>query len=581
MHYSRVLEEYWKDRLLKFKAAGLNAVQTYVPWNFHETYPEIYNFSGNKDLEGFLQTAKEVGLYVILRAGPYICGEWEMGGLPSWLLTHQNISLRSSDPVYMKYVDRWMSVLLPKMAKWLYVNGGNIISVQVENEYGSYPACDREYLKGLHTIFRSHLGEDVVLFTTDGASDRYLKCGAYVELFYATVDFGGANAASDFKAQREVEPRGPLVNSEYYTGWLDHWGSPHSRVSPDDVAKGLDAILSQNASVNMYMFEGGTNFGFWNGANYPRYNSVPTSYDYDAPLTESGDPYVEKFAKISSVIENYCNCETHIPATRDKASYGKIMAVQYASLSASPQLYVKTVTDENVVSMEEMGQVSGFITYQTSFTPTRTGNISLMFEGVHDRALILINDVYYETIERASYGTDSISVSIPVTNGAKIDLMVFVENMGRINYGPGNDDRKGLIEKVTSDPVINFGDWSTKSLPLNNTDKVVYQSIDHAHPDRLPTQMAFYRFLVSVPENASSFDTYLDLTGWGKGVAFVNGFNIGRYWPAKGPQKSLYVPGSLLTSKSTNEIVLFEIDAAPCKILNNCHISLIDQLILV
>ena len=584
MHYSRTLKEYWRDRLLKFKAAGLNAVQTYVPWNFHETYPEMYDFSGDKDLEGFLQTAKEVGIYVIVRAGPYICAEWDMGGLPSWLLTHQNISTRTSDPVYMKYVDRWMSVLLPKVERWLYINGGSVITIQVENEYGSFPACDAQYLEGLHSIFRKYLGNDAILFTTDGPSQNMLKCGANPKLFYATVDFGGSNAETYFKAQREVEPQGPLVNSEYYVGWFDNWGSPHSIVSDDDAAKGLDVILSMNANVNMYMFEGGTNFGFWSGANHPGYDPITTSYNYDAPLTEAGDPSRDKFAKISTVIQKYCNCETHVPPTKDKASYGKIPAVHYATLSDNPQLYVRGVLGPDIVTMEEMGQVSGFISYTASFVQepysgNSSKNFSVIFEGIRDRALIFVNDVHYKTVERFPNTTDAndmVSVDLTISSKTVTKVMVFVENMGRGSNG--GSDIKGLIGPITTDPADINPYWLTESLPLNNTNLAVFIPIIPSLASKLPTQLAFFRFVFNV---TSSLDTYLDVTGWGKGVAFVNGFNIGRYWPTRGPQMTLYVPGSLLNSNDTNEIVLFEVDASPCRVLSNCYISLIDQMIII
>ncbi|XP_029460836.1 beta-galactosidase-like [Rhinatrema bivittatum] len=325
IHYFRVPPQYWKDRLLKMYMTGLNAIQVYVPWNFHEPQPGVYNFEGDRDIAAFLDVAADIGLLVILRPGPYICAEWDMGGLPAWLLQNRNIVLRSSDPAYLSAVASWLSQLLPKMEPRLYQNGGNIISVQVENEYGSYFACDYDYLRNLYKLFRSFLGDQVVLFTTDGNSDKELKCGTLQGL-YATVDFGPvSNVTQAFAAQRRFEAKGPLVNSEYYTGWLDYWGSNHSTSSTEKVAQGLYDMLKIGANVNMYMFEGGTNFGYWSGADYKnKYLPVTTSYDYDAPLSEAGDPTDKLFA-IRTVISKFRDIPYGpMPPATPKYAYGFI-----------------------------------------------------------------------------------------------------------------------------------------------------------------------------------------------------------------------------------------------------------------
>ncbi|CAL8238005.1 unnamed protein product, partial [Merluccius merluccius] len=334
IHYSRIPRVYWKDRLLKMYMAGLNTIQTYIPWNFHEPSPKQYIFNGDRDLEHFLQLAQDVGLLVILRPGPYICAEWDMGGLPAWLLKKTDIVLRSSDKDYIAAVDTWMSKLLPMMKPFLYQNGGPIISVQVENEYGSYFACDYNYLRHLSTLFRGHLGDEVVLFTTDGAGLLYLKCGA-IQGLYATVDFGpGSNVSAAFAAQRHAEPRGPLVNSEFYAGWLDHWGSQHSTVSTAIVAKSLNEILALKANVNLYMFIGGSNFGYWSGAN-SKYAPQTTSYDYDAPLTEAGD-LTDKYFAIRDVIKRYRKIpEGPIPPSMPKYAYGAVKMKKVQTVSSA------------------------------------------------------------------------------------------------------------------------------------------------------------------------------------------------------------------------------------------------------
>ncbi|KAJ8779001.1 hypothetical protein J1605_013235 [Eschrichtius robustus] len=300
LHYFRVPRVLWADRLFKMRMSGLNAVQFYVPWNYHEPEPGVYKFNGSRDLFAFLKEATLANLLVILRPGPYICAEWEMGGLPAWLLRKPKIHLRTSDPDFLAAVDSWFKVLLPKIHPWLYHNGGNIISIQVENEYGSYRACDMSYMRHLAGLFRALLGDKILLFTTDGPEG--LKCGSLQGL-YTTIDFGPGllskadNMTKIFALLRKYEPRGPLVNSEYYTGWLDYWGQNHSTRSVPAVTKGLENMLKLGASVNMYMYHGGTNFGYWNGADEKgRFLPITTSYDYDAPISEAGDPTPKLFA---------------------------------------------------------------------------------------------------------------------------------------------------------------------------------------------------------------------------------------------------------------------------------------------
>ena len=571
MHYSRVPSAFWKDRLQKFVAGGLNAVQTYVPWNFHETASGSYDFDGDKDIVTFIKTAQEVGLLVILRAGPYICAEWDMGGFPSWLLNEDKIVLRSSDQTYLKYVDRWMGVFLPMMKPLLYENGGPIITVQVENEYGSYYTCDKPYLKHLHDLFRSHLGNKVVLFTTDGDSEGYLKCGTDTSLFYATVDFGiTSDPSKNFAAQRQYEPHGPLVNSEFYTGWLDHWGQSHQRRDSSQVASSLDAMLKLNASVNMYMYIGGTNFGFWNGAN--EYLPVPTSYDYDAPLTEAGDPW-DKFTKIRDVIKNYRNVSGTVPSPAAKSAYGQVMATKFASLFDNHQLVMNEMTSDNPINMEKLGQSFGFINYTKVVSSDSSKMSDLTIHGCNDRASVYINSKLQGLVLRVHYDSDqSLNVSLPKGDSA---LTILVENMGRINYGSHINDKKGIVGGVTLDGKPLTGLWKSQPLPLNNTDMIIYKpiTIDIAHT--LPDSAVFYSFTFKISGTAN--DTFLDVTNWTKGVAYVNGFNIGRYWPHRGPQKTLYVPSSVLKSNSDNMLVLFEVDAAPCRAdVNKCMVMFTD-----
>ncbi|GAA6214800.1 beta-galactosidase isoform X2 [Lates japonicus] len=567
IHYNRIPRVYWKDRLLKMYMAGLNAIQTYVPWNYHEESPGRYSFSGDRDLEYFLQLAQDIGLLVILRPGPYICAEWDMGGLPAWLLNKKNIVLRSSDPDYIAAVDKWMGKLLPMLKPHLYQNGGPIISVQVENEYGSYFACDYNYLRHLTKLFRSHLGEEVVLFTTDGAGLNYLKCGSIQDL-YATVDFGpGANVTAAFEAQRHAEPHGPLVNSEFYTGWLDHWGSPHSVVSSAAVAKALNKILATGANVNLYMFIGGTNFGYWNGANSP-YGSQPTSYDYDAPLTEAGD-LTEKYFAIREVIKMYRKIpEGPVPPTTPKYAYGAVGMKKLQTISDALEklsfsgpvksMYPQTFTDLN--------QAFGYVLYRTTLPVTciKPTPLSSPLNGVHDRAYVSVDGVAVGILER----NKALTVNVTGTAGSQVEILV--ENMGRINYGKDINDFKGLVSNLTLGTETLTG-WTMYSLSI---DDAVSQGLlggkqptptDPPQPAPLSLP-AFYGGSFIIPDGIPDLpqDTYIKLPKWRKGQVWINGFNLGRYWPARGPQVTLFVPANILSTAAPNNVTVLELEEAPC-----------------
>ncbi|XP_067911216.1 beta-galactosidase isoform X2 [Heterodontus francisci] len=525
IHYSRVPRYYWKDRLMKMYMAGLNAIQTYVPWNYHETLPGKYDFTGNRDLESFLKLCNDIGLLVILRAGPFICGEWDMGGLPAWLLQKKSVVLRSSDPDYLQFVDRWMHVFLPKIRPFLYQNNGPIIAVQVENEYGSYFACDYDYLRHLLKLFRYYLGDEIVLFTTDGAGENYLKCGSLQGL-YATVDFGpGGNVTKLFQAQRYAEPHGPMVNSEFYTGWLDHWGRKHSVIKKETVAKSLDEILALGANVNMYMFEGGTNFGYWNGANSP-YLPQPTSYDYDAPLSEAGDP-TDKYFSIREVIGKY----KKLPA-------GPV-------LPATPKFAYGLIQVKKLQSVAELISLLSFSGPVKSVYPLTFVEMKQVFQGILER-----NNV----------------TSINVTGRAGSKLDILVENMGRINYGRDIRDFKGLVTNLTLASNILTG-WTIYSLNIDEAVASGYLSkVQRLTAPAEANVPSFYLGTFVIPNGIPDLpqDTYLKFPGWSKGQVWINGFNLGRYWPTRGPQITLYVPAHILSTSAVNNITVLELENAPC-----------------
>ncbi|WP_407673154.1 glycoside hydrolase family 35 protein [Paenibacillus alkalitolerans] len=543
MHYFRIVPEYWSDRLQKLKACGFNTVETYVPWNFHEPKPGQFRFDGMADIERFIRTAGDLGLFVIVRPSPYICAEWEFGGLPSWLLADPDMRLRCYDHKFLARVDAYYDVLLPRLKPLLCTNGGPIIAMQVENEYGSY-GNDARYLEYLRQGMIER-GMDVLLFTSDGPTDAMLQAGT-VPGTLATVNFGSGPRHA-FEKLREYQPDAPLMCMEYWNGWFDHWGDNHHTRDAADVATVFEEMLKENASVNFYMFHGGTNFGFYNGANCQQkdqYEPTITSYDYDVLLSESGEP-TEKFYTVREAISRYSNIgELKLPDPIGKKAYGRVAMSGQTALFSQLDRLSHAVRMTNPEPMEKLGQGYGFILYTTGISGPRE-NQELVVQEVRDRALVFVDGRYQGVLER---GNKDAAVSFAVRpEGAEISILV--ENMGRVNYGPYLRDMKGITEGVRHGFQFLF-DWTIRTLPLDDVSKLGYEP--------LGAQLApsFFRGTLHIDEHEPS-DTFLDMDGWTKGVVFINGFNLGRYWN-KGPQRTLYVPAPLLR-QGDNEIVIFEL----------------------
>ena len=564
---------------MKMKAGGLNAVQTYIAWNVHEPVHGQYNFEGDADLVSFIELANSVGLLVILRPGPYICAEWEFGGYPSWLLMkNTSIILRSMDnKQYLSYVESWMSVLLPKLKPLLYSNGGPIITVQVENEYGFYRACDLSYLQFLEQLFREYLGNDVILFSNNGGFEHALKCGTIPSL-YPTLDFGSqADPEKKFALVRKFAPKGPLVNSEYYPGWLDRWSIPHQTRPAEGVAKTFDKMLSMNASVNFYMYMGGTNFGFMNGAGYNGGNGLLpsiTSYDYDAPLTEAGDTTTKFHILRETIAKHEKIPEIPIPPNTTKFAYGKVQMAQLSTfLDVVPKLSSPhgPVNSTFPLTMEQIGQNYGFILYRTQI-PQQFAQSSVILNIsslVRDRAIIYVGKIRQATMFRHPKDLGAV-----LEVGAMLELDILVENMGRCNGG--HAEPKGILGNVTLNGAV-LVNWQIYPINLDNlfSETDAFSQPDSNDLVNMDNSFAPSFFYGEFPVN-SSYDTFLHLPGWSKGQAFVNGFNVGRYWPVIGPQVTLFVPANVLSLKQkTASVLLFELDEAPCKFPESCFVEFI------
>jgi len=542
VHYFRVVPEYWADRLLKLRACGFNTLETYVAWNRHEPRPGVFDFGGILDIERYLGLAQEQGLMAIVRPGPYICSEWDLGGLPSWLLADGNMQLRCAYQPYLDAVDRFLDALMPRLVPLQASRGGPIIAMQVENEYGSY-GSDKTYLAHLERGLRDR-GFEGLLFTSDGATDWMLEGGTLPHIL-KVANFG-SDPAGSFRKLREHQPEGPMMCGEFWAGWFDHWGEEHHKRDPEDAARCLDEMLAAGASASVYMFHGGTNFGFLNGANFSdRYEPTITSYDSDAALDEAGDP-TPRYHAFCRVVAKYAPLpDIEIPGPSPKAAYGRVELTSQARLFDNLGALAQPVERPCPDPMELVGQDYGFILYRTTVRGPREA-LPLVLQDVHDRAQVFVEGESRGIIERSGPQEEIVLGFEP----GEHTLEVLVENMGRINYGPLLHDRKGITRGVRLGNQFLYG-WTIWPLPLDDLSGLSFlPRTDLSGP-------AFYRGTFRVGEPR---DTFLATPGWTKGACFVNGFNLGRYWD-KGPQRTLYVPAPLLRP-GENEIIVFELHGA-------------------
>ncbi|WP_431277929.1 beta-galactosidase [Leifsonia poae] len=553
IHYFRVHPDNWADRIHKARLMGLNTIETYVPWNAHEPHPGEWDASGSLDLDRFLQAVADEGMYAIVRPGPYICAEWDNGGLPAWLFTDPAVGIRRSEPTFVaavgRYLDRVLSIVAPRQI----TEGGPVILVQVENEYGAYGA-DKDYLRIL-TDFTLDAGIVVPLTTVDQPQDDMLENGSLPEL-HKTASFG-SRSVERLATLRRHQPTGPLMCSEFWDGWFDHWGAHHHTTPFDQTAADLEALLDAGASVNLYMFHGGTNFGFTNGANDKGvYQPIVTSYDYDAPLDEAGNP-TAKYWAFREVLGKFTQLPDEVPAEAAPAP------VLRGSLTASVPLL--SVVDrlgewswvDDLPTMDSLGKYDGFVVYQTEIDMPEPAVLHL--GEVRDRAQVLVNGCRIGTLHRDHHDR---AITLAPSRGT---LTVLVEDQGRVDYGPRLGEPKGLIGPACLDGV-ELNRWGVLPVDLDSLEPVrdalaaaAALASDSASAERLGS-VAGPAFARGTFEIDDPTDLFLNTSRWGKGVVWVNGFNLGRYW-ARGPQRTLYVPGAVLVA-GVNEVIVLELDAA-------------------
>ncbi len=550
MHYFRIPREYWHDRLLKLKECGFNTVETYTCWNLHERREGEFDFTGNLDICAYIEEASALGLNVILRPGPYICAEWEHGGLPSWLLTYEGMELRCYDPVFLSKVSRYYDQLLPRIRPYLSTNGGSIFMLQIENEYGSY-GNDKKYMQAVLDIYLSH-GMDCLLFTSDGPTLTMLSGGS-MEGYLCVGNFG-SKPKENYETMKGFRHDQPFMCGEYWCGWFDHWGEEHHVRPAEEIVSDVRDFMEMGASFNFYMFHGGTNFGFMNGANYgEKFEPTVTSYDYNAPLNEAGDRTPTYYA-IRDEIARHLPVPPLTASDSEKASYGKLTLEECASLFDNINNISRAYPVVSPKYMEDIGQDLGYTLYSTRLTGPVDG-WELTLDSVHDRAQIFVDSELRAVAERWNKKSYKTGVWLPLAKGESVRLDILSENMGRVNYGSKIRDRKG-VRGVRFGQQYHFG-WDMYPLTMDDL-----SGLSFTHESSVP---AFYRGILNI--HSKPKDTFIRLDGFTKGFVKINGINIGRFNNPAGPQKTLYVPAPFLR-EGENEIIVFESDKVTSPTVN-------------
>lgn len=559
LHYPRIPRPYWEHRIRMCKALGMNTICLYVFWNVHEQSEGVFDFTGQNDVAEFCRLAQKNGMYVIVRPGPYVCAEWEMGGLPWWLLKKKDIRLREQDPYFMERVRLFEKEVGGQLAPLTIGRGGPIIMVQVENEYGSYGE-DKAYIAAIRDIVKEAFGgsdETVapacspspVFFQCDWASN-FTKNG--LDDLVWTMNFGtGANIDEQFRRLRELRPDAPLMCSEFWSGWFDKWGARHETRPATDMVAGIDEMLSKGISFSLYMTHGGTSFGHWAGANSPGFAPDVTSYDYDAPVNEYGMA-MPKYYELRKVMAKYA--EGRLPAVPRRPvpviSIPPFVLSEFAPLACGVDT---TVESRDTKTMEELGMGWGTVIYETRL-PELKGRSLLTIGDAHDYAQVFVNGNFIGSIDRIR--NEKTLVLPAAAAGGR--LTITVEAMGRINFGRAIKDYKGITGSVTitaedagHELTYNLKNWAISTLPDDYSTAARAFSVDSVSSSG---KAGYYRGYFNLGKTG---DTFINMEAFGKGQVYVNGHAIGRYWNI-GPQQTLYMPGCWL-KKGRNEIIVLDV----------------------
>jgi beta-galactosidase len=557
MHYPRIPHQYWRHRMQMLKAMGLNAVATYVFWNAHEPEPGKWDFTGDNNLAGYIKIAAEEGLMVILRPGPYVCAEWEFGGYPWWLQNVEGLELRRDNEQFLKYTRLYINRLYQEIGKLQITKGGPIIMVQAENEFGSYVSQRKDIPLEEHRVYNAKIvqqlkdaGFDIPMFTSDGS---WLFEGGATPGALPTAN-GEGNIENLKKVVNEYNGgKGPYMVAEFYPGWLDHWVEPFPLVGAGRIARQTEKYLQNEVSINYYMVHGGTNFGFTTGANYDKDHDIQpdmTSYDYDAPISEAGW-VTPKYDSIRNVIKKYVKYSVpEPPAAIPVIEIPPVKLTKVADMLGVIGAQ-KPVPNDKPMTFEQLNQGHGYVLYKKHFNQPIGGKLEI--EGLRDYAIVYVNGEKAGELNRY-FKNYSMDIDIPFNS----TLEILVENMGRINYGARIiHNTKGIISPVKINGNVMEGDWETYPAPMDKVPVLEQVNKSYVYDADKAAQLKGKPVIYKGEFNLTKTgDTFLDMENWGKGIVFVNGKNIGRYWHV-GPQQTLYVPGVWL-KKGKNEVVIFE-----------------------
>ncbi|HVF98182.1 MAG TPA: glycoside hydrolase family 35 protein, partial [Flavisolibacter sp.] len=563
LHYPRIPKEYWDHRIKLSKAMGMNTVCIYLFWNLHEQQPGVFDFKGNNDVAAFVRLVQKNGMYCIVRPGPYVCAEWDMGGLPWWLLKKKDIQVRTlKDPYFLNRTKLFLAQAAKQLAPLQIQNGGPVVMVQVENEYASFGG-EQAYMEATRDAVRAAGFDKAQLFRCDWSSNfqKYK-----LDSVATTLNFGaGSNIEKQFETFQKIYPDAPLMCSEYWSGWFDHWGRPHETRSISSFIGSLKDMMDRKISFSLYMAHGGTSFGQWGGANAPPYSAMATSYDYNAPIGEQGNT-TDKFFAVRDLLKNYLGeGETigEIPAAMPVIEIPKFSVKESAGIFDNLPAAKKS---ETIQPMEMFDQGWGRILYRTT-VPASNEKRKLIIHEVHDWATVFLNGSPVGKLDRRRW--DSIVVLPSTTKAAQLDILV--EATGRVNYGKAIIDPKGITQKVIlSDDKerVELKNWEAFCFPVD----YAFQKKAKFKTGR-PKGPGWYRGTFTIDKTG---DTFLDLSTWGKGMVWVNGYNIGRFWKI-GPQQTLYMPGAWL-KKGLNEIIILDVDVPKETAIAGLREPLLDEL---
>jgi beta-galactosidase len=538
MHYPRVPRVYWRDRMRKMRAMGLNTLTTYVFWNAHEATRGRFDFSGELDVAEYVRTAQEEGLWVIVRPGPYVCAEWDMGGLPSWLLRDPEVRLRQNEPKFLAAASAYMAEVGKRLAPLMVSRGGPILMVQVENEYGSF-GSDHAYMEAVRGMIRK-AGFDGQLYTADGANENQLNGGTLPDLPVA-INFGNnENPEAEFAKLEKFRPQGPRMCGEFWAGWFDTWGEAHATTPVARAAAALDWMLARGISVSLYMIHGGTSFGFHAGADFRKgYMPDTTSYDYDSPLDESGRP-TPKFQALRDVIRRHLPENAVVPDPPISPALIEIPEIEFKEAAPLAAAMGKPTSGAKPLTMEELGQAHGMVLYRHQAPRASAGPLEI--ERVGDYAILSVDG---RRVGAMDHRFEPKPLLVELNAGSALEVLV--DATGHINFGPRmQDDRKGMAGAKLAGAAVEG--WEMIGIPLDAAPARGYAAATPSGP-------AFWRAKFHL---AATGDTYLDMTGWGKGYVWVNGRNLGRYWSV-GPQQALFLPAGWLRA-GTNEVVVLDLE---------------------